>query len=66
MRKIIKKYIYKYIFKKKMAGRREGGATGVVQGIHGYTAYTHLFFSHHCVYPLLNPPDAHHSVVSAF
>ena len=26
MRKIIKKYIYKYIFKKKMAGRREGGA----------------------------------------
>ncbi|CAL8357104.1 unnamed protein product [Gadus morhua 'NCC'] len=30
--------------------------SGVVQGIRGYTAYTHLFFSQHCVYPLLNPP----------
>lgn len=29
--------------------------SGVVQGIHGYTMYTHLFFRQHCVYPLLNP-----------
>ena len=33
--------------------------TGIVQGIRGNTAYTHLFVSQHSVYPLLHPPDAH-------
>ena len=31
-------------------------SSGVVQGIPRYTAYTHLFVSQHCVYPLLNAP----------
>lgn len=29
------------------------GVSGVVQGIHGYMEYIHLFFSQYWVYPLL-------------